>query len=346
MRIAIVSHAKILVEHLRGIFFKVPYYKVVWVANNGMEAVKKAAAETPDLIIMDLDMPVMDGVELTKCIMKNSPCAILILTASVGYNTSKVFEAMGYGALDVVKTPENNLFKLSEETDAILRKIETIARLVGKAKGLRTLPTKVSKNYPKESIPPLLVIGASTGGPIALGTIISKFPKEFKFATIIVQHLDEQFSLGFASWLGERCALPVEIATNGMQPTAGKILLAGKNKHLVMHHNLTLEYTMQPTEIFYKPSVDVFFSSVAEYWPCPSIALLLTGMGSDGAKGLKALHEANWYTIAEHKNSCIVYGMPKAAIEMEAASDVFELNEIAAKILSYHHGHNHKGRKN
>lgn len=346
MRIAIVSHAKILIEQLRSLFFKVPYYKVVWVANNGVEAVKKAAAETPDLIIMDLEMPVMDGVELTKCIMKNSPCAILILTNNVGHNTSKVFEAMGYGAIDVVKTPENNLFKLSEETDAILKKIETIARLIGKAKGPRIIQTKVNTNYSPESVPPLLLIGASTGGPMALATIISKFPKEFKFATIIVQHLDEQFSLGFAKWLEERCMLPVEIATNGMQPIAGKILLAGKNKHLVMHHNLTLEYTTKPTEIFYKPSVDVFFSSVAEYWPSPSIALLLTGMGSDGAKGLKALNEANWYTIAEHKKSCIVYGMPKAAIEMEAASDVFELNEIAAKILSYHHEQDQKGRKN
>jgi two-component system, chemotaxis family, response regulator WspF len=337
MRIAIVNDVKMIVEVLRRVLSKEPSYEIAWVAYNGAEAVEKCALDTPDLILMDLLMPVMGGVEATYAIMKNTPCAILIVTSSVSGNTSKVFEAMGYGALDVVNSPVLGRLDTHHGADEILKKIETIARLIGKAH--RTL--KKERAHPQakfiaeeKEVPPLLLIGASTGGPIALAKIVSRLPEKIHLATVIIQHVDEQFAEGLAEWLGEQTSLSVQLAHNESTPTAGKILLAGQNHHLIMTRNLTLKYTVHPIDKPYRPSVDVFFHSVAQHWPQKSIAVLLTGMGKDGARGLKALHDAGWYTIAEHQKSCIVYGMPKAAIEIGAVTDVLPLEQIAPKILA------------
>lgn len=337
MRIAIVNDVKMIVEILRRAIAKIPRYEVAWVAYDGSEAVKKCAQDTPDLIMMDLVMPKMGGTEAIYAIMKNTPCAILIVTSSVGDNMAKVFEAMGHGALDVVSAPFMDEVNYPQGVDEILRKIDTIAKLLGKVgigqdKQLQIASPKLLRN--KKPLPPLLVIGASTGGPIALAKIVSRFPQDVKFATVIIQHVDEQFAGGLANWLSEQTKLNVKVAFNGCVPEAGKILVAGKNSHLIMTSNLSLKYSIEPLEATSCPSVDVFFNSVAENWPEKSMAILLTGMGNDGAKGLKVLHDAGWYTVAEDKKTCVVYGMPKAAIELGAVTDVLPLDQIASKILT------------
>ena len=179
------------------------------------------------------------------------------------------------------------------------------------------------------------MIGSSTGGPGALTKILSHFPENHSFATIIIQHVDEEFAPGLARWLSNEVSLNIQIAFDGMQPKKGMILLAGKNDHLILTETKTLKYTPKPVETPYHPSVDVLFNSVVRYWPENSLAVLLTGMGSDGAKGMKSLHDKGWYTIAEHQDSCVVYGMPKAAIELEGVSEVLHLEKIGPAILSY-----------
>jgi two-component system, chemotaxis family, response regulator WspF len=336
LRIAIVNDIKITVEVMKRIIESVPDYEIAWVAYDGQEAVNKCAADVPDLILMDLIMPIMSGVEATKIIMKNSPCAILIVTASVTRNISKVFEAMGFGALDVVSTPVLDIQKPEFGGIELLRKIERIGNLIGKTSKKPAPPkSEPDKMEAPGQVPPLLVIGSSTGGPMALSKILSCFPEDMKFGAIIIQHVDEEFAPGLAHWLRSQTSLDVQIAYEGAQPRKGLVLLAGKNDHLILTPKLKLKYTEDPIENNYRPSVDVFFSSVARYWPEKSVAALLTGMGSDGAKGLKELHTKGWYTIAEDESSSIVFGMPRAAIELKAVSSVMPLDEIGPGILTF-----------
>lgn len=322
MRIAIVNDMSLAVEALRRTLKQAPQHEIAWVAYNGLEAVNKCTHDRPDLILMDLFMPEMDGVEATKRIMQQSPCAILIVTADVQHSSAKVFEAMGYGALDAVNTPT-----FGEEDAHLLRsKIHTIGKLIGK-----------TKFVPIQARVPLIVIGASTGGPKAIVTILSQLPPDFGAAIVIVQHVDVQFASGMIDWLGQQTALEVRKAKVGDRPTKGTVLFASTNDHLCLQPNGTLTYTPYPTNYPYRPSVDVFFKSVAQYWTDRGTAILLTGMGRDGAEGLKALRQQGWYTIAQNESSCVVYGMPKAAIDLGAAVDVLSPEAIAPALLRRSH---------
>ncbi|MFK0729745.1 MAG: chemotaxis response regulator protein-glutamate methylesterase [Gloeotrichia echinulata GP01] len=338
MRIAIVNDMVMAVETLKRVLITVPGCEVAWIARDGAEAVSKCAQDTPDLILMDLIMPVMDGVEATRQIMKNSPCAILVVTANVGQNASKVFEAMGYGALDAVSTPVFGVSGNPEAAEVFLGKITTIRKLIGKP-----APTTKSKTLGQSSpsrfsalesqVPPLIVIGASTGGPNALATILSHLPANFGAAIAIVQHVDAQFTPGLVEWLNQQTPLTVKLATAGSHLEAGKVLIAGTNDHLKLQSNLSLGYTKEPIDYPYRPSVDVFFKSVAQYWRRRGTAVLLTGMGKDGAEGLSVLQQKGWHTIAQDQQTCVVYGMPKAAVELGAAVESLPINAIASTLI-------------
>jgi two-component system response regulator WspF len=316
MRIAIVNDMVMAVELLRRTIAKIPDYDVAWVAYDGAEAVTKCAVDTPDLILMDVLMPNMDGVEATKHIMKQSPCAIMMVTASVNRYAGQVFEAMSYGALDAINTP-------IEGSTGLLKKISTIAKLIDKSPRSRI----VNKSH---NLPLLIAIGASTGGPQALVTILSQFPQDFPGAIVIVQHLDAQFTPNFATWLNEQTPLSVEIASPGSCPQPGKILLAGTNHHLVIRPNLTFEYEQESADCCYHPSIDVFFKSIVTHWTGKGIGILLTGMGRDGAQGLKMMRDAGWHTITQDSKTSVVYGMPKAAAELNAAVEILPLEAIAS----------------
>lgn len=336
MRIAIVNDMFMAVETLRRILISVPEYEIAWIATDGAQAVTKCAKDTPDLILMDLIMPVMDGVEATRQIMQNSPCAILVVTASVNKNASKVFEAMGHGALDAVSTPVLGANGNPEAAQAILSKIVTIAKLIGKssltAKNKPKTPTPFQFSNLSSPTPPLVLIGSSTGGPNALAAILSGLPSNLNAALAIVQHVDVQFAKGLVEWLNRQTPLNVEIASPGSRLEAGKVLVAGSNDHLCLQASLSLTYTQNPIDYPYRPSVDVFFKSVAQHWNGKGTAILLTGMGRDGAEGLNALRHKGWHTIAQDKATSVVYGMPKAAAEIGAAVEVLPLLEIAPAI--------------
>ncbi len=337
LRIAIVNDVRLAQEVLKRFLYNFEEFELVWVAADGKEAVEMAAKDLPDLILMDLIMPVMNGVQATRLIMKNTPCAILIVTANPVSNSAMIFEAMGYGALDVVMTPAITLSHDPKAEKDLYRKIETIAKLIGKSLSVVPTPTKAPKGKelsPSPTLPPLVVFGSSTGGPFALSKILGQFPADLKAAVIVIQHVDQQFASGFADWLGGQIKLPVKIAADGDIIRGGQVYVAGRNDHLVMISGTHLRYTPIPEEVLYRPSVDVFFQSVAHNWPKTGVAVLLTGMGNDGAKGMKALFDRGWLTIAEHQNSCVVYGMPKAAIEAGAAKEILLLDKIASAVLN------------
>ena len=329
MKIAIVNDIVIAVEALRRVLLTVPEYQVAWIAKDGAEAVAKCAKDTPDLILMDLIMPVMDGVEATRQIMKQSPCAIMIVTADVGQNAAKVFEAMSCGALDAVNTPIlGSQGKPEVAQAALLGKIATIGKLIGKSKGSNLKP-----QINPDILPPLIAIGSSTGGPKALATILSRLPVNFGAAIAVVQHVDAQFAAGMVDWLNDLTLLTVKKAAVGARLEKGVVFLACTNDHLCLQSNHTLNYTKDPIDYHYRPSIDVFFKSVAQYWTHRGTAVLLTGMGRDGAEGLKMLRSHGWHTIAQDKASCIVYGMPRAAVELNAAVEVLNPEAIATSLI-------------
>jgi two-component system, chemotaxis family, response regulator WspF len=324
-------------EALRRVLSSAPAYRLAWVACSGAEAVERCRQDTPDLILMDLVMPGMDGAEATRRIMSQTPCAILVVTASVDGHFAKVFEALGAGALDVVQTPVLSGSSPLEGATALKFKIETIRRLVFGDNGQK-YPSRSAREEPQPISPSsdsLIAIGASAGGPATLAKILSGLPRDFPAAIVIIQHMDAQFAPLMADWLNEQSKLSVRIARQGDQPQANAALIAGTNDHLVVTCSQLLSYTPEPRNCCYRPSVDVFFESVVRYWKGKLVGVLLTGMGRDGARGLKAIRAAGSLTIAQDAASCVVYGMPKAAAELDAAVKILPPNEIASELMNF-----------
>jgi chemotaxis response regulator CheB len=328
LRIAIVNDSVIATEALRRSLAFGPGLKLAWTAANGAQAIAQAKQDTPDLILMDLIMPGIDGVETTRQIMANSPCAILVVTASIGAQSWRVFEAMGHGALDAVDTPELGLGEDRDAAQLLLRKIETIGKLISN-KVPKLPPAKAAA---KHAGSPLVVIGASSGGPAALAKLLAGLPADLGAPVLIVQHIDQQFAAGMADWLQQYTPWAVRVAKEGEHPEPGAILLAGTADHLVFKSAERVGYTAEPVAYVHRPSVDVFFDSCNRHWRGDIYAALLTGMGRDGALAMKALREKGHYTVAQDAATSAVYGMPKAAADLGGAVEVLPLEKIGPRL--------------
>lgn len=336
MRIAIVNDTAIAVEGLRRVIIREPAYRLAWVALDGAAAVEQCRQDTPDLILMDLIMPVMDGVEATRRIMNATPCPILIVTGTIDGHSTMIFRALGAGALDVVQTPALGNGE-SGGLAALKFKINTIGRLGIQDDGCKRPAQDGPIEAPVNSNPSncLIAIGASSGGPVAVAAILSALPRDFPAAIVIVQHVDAQFVPSLATWLNQSSAIPVREARRGDQPQANEALIAGTNDHLVFTNSHSFGYTPEPRDCIYRPSIDIFFKSAVRHWKGDAAGILLTGMGRDGAVGLKAMRDAGSLTIAQNAASSVVYGMPKAAAELNAAARILHVNEIAKEVTNF-----------
>lgn len=336
MRIAIVNDLALARETLRRLVLSSPGHTIAWIAHDGAEAIARARADRPDLILMDLVMPVMNGVEATRRIMSQSPCPILIVTSSVATNFNMVYEAMGCGGLDAVNTPTLKPDGTVEGGRDILDRMSKLARAslgtvapIAPAGGGLTHPHVPS---PAAGRLPILAIGASTGGPAAVAEILKNISPLSGIAAVLIQHIAADFAPSLANWLAGQTRWPVHTAHEGSELRPGHLLVAATNDHLILKANGKLSYTANPHDYPYRPSVDVFFQSLAIHAPQPGVAVLLTGMGSDGAAGLGLLRASGWHTIAQNEATCVVYGMPRAAVERDAAVSVLPLNQIAGTI--------------
>jgi two-component system response regulator WspF len=302
-------------------------HQVTWVATCPSELAERCGGTPPDLVLVNVHMSGLDGLEAARRIVKELASAVLVTVAEQS-DPARVFEALGVGALDAVALPPLATSQFADIAPPLLAKIGTISRLIGKTERTKR-PAEVDAAPAAEQ---LIAIGASAGGPAALAVVLNHLPKDLPAGIVVVQHLGEDFTEGVAKWLDESTDLDVRVAREDDRPAAGTVLVAGGNEHLVFKTGSRLGYTPDPIDKVYRPSIDVFFQSVCRLWRGPVVGVLLTGMGKDGAQGLKALRGSGHHTIAQDQATCAVYGMPKAAAAMNAAVDILPIERIAERL--------------
>lgn len=300
-------------------------FKIAWTSQSLEQTETEYAQFKPDLLLLQLSPDDMNSIQFIKNIMSSEPTTIIVTSDSVSGNTAAVFEAMSAGALDAFTEPSN---EHPESLDELKTKIKNIQKLHA------SIQTKTKASAPQtiDKIP-LVAIGSSTGGPAALLTILKSLPAKPHAIIVIIQHMDDQFSHGMAKWLDEHCDLDVSIARQDERPQVGHVYMAGTNDHLILNAMGNFEYTETPADYPYRPSVNAFFDSAVTHWPNKLIGVLLTGMGRDGADGLLSFYNRNMVTIAQDEDSCAVYGMPRAACELNAVKYQLDINLIAQKII-------------
>jgi two-component system response regulator WspF len=335
MKIGIVNDVAMAAEALRRAVAGSREHEVLWTARNGNEAVRMCFDNRPDLVLMDLNMPELDGIEATRRIMQQTPCAILIVTARPHDNVGQVFRALGAGALDVTATPM--LAGAAGGDTELLAKIKTIGKLIRNSLADAPARTPLLPSSPGAAdmgVNHLLAIGASTGGPGAVAKILAGWTPAAGTAIVVVQHIDANFAGHFANWLGDQLAIPVRVIDDGDALAPDVVQVARTNDHLRIDYAHRLHYDAQPKDYVYRPSVDVFFECVAAHWKLDATGVLLTGMGRDGASGLLAMRQAGKATIAQDQASSAVYGMPRAAAEIGAAERILSIENIATALRS------------
>ncbi len=322
-----------LIKLLEGAGYEVEF------AKNGQEALDKLAQSHFSLVTLDIEMPILNGIETLREIMKTKPTRVLMVSSYVSANADVTFEALDLGAIDYIPKPKNSLeiTKISEE---ILQKVKN---------ALLVMPHSLRRNFEpsaqkaiKISVDVnmgLVLIGSSTGGPRLIEKICKTLPKDYPHAVCVVQHMPTDFTANFAKRLNSLSAVEVLEADNGIELQKGRVIIAKGGKHLHFRKklkNFTVSLASNIRERFFTPSVDEMFFSACEVLPVKNIlAVELTGIGDDGADGMLELRKNGATTIAESENTAVVYGMPKEAALRGGAQKVLDFNDILDEILDY-----------
>jgi two-component system chemotaxis response regulator CheB len=320
-------------------------FEVVAEAADGREAIEACQRLRPDVVTLDMMMPVMTGLAATEYIMAYCPTPILVVSSS--FNRGEVFktyDALAAGALDVLEKPPGDATDAAWEqrlidTVRLIARIKVITHPRGRLNlkaGAPRAATTLEADAQRAGSCELVAIGASTGGPAALVTILGGLPPDFPLPVLVVIHLSRAFGDAFADWLQGLSPFPVAFARAGEplpRPGACRILLAPPERHLVIHER-RLQLTHDAERHSCRPSVDVLFESVARELGPRGAACLLTGMGRDGAAGLLAVRRAGGLTFAQDESTSVVFGMPREAIRLEAAARVLRLEQVAPALAA------------
>jgi two-component system, chemotaxis family, protein-glutamate methylesterase/glutaminase len=335
INILLVDDSSLVRQVVTDILHESPDIRVIGCACNGRAAVDMTLALKPDLVVMDLLMPVLDGIGAIEEIMACAPTPVLVLSAAVeATDVDRAFNAIKRGALDVMEKP--TVDSPGALQDFAVRLVEKVRLLSGirviRHPRWKPRPEPVAeKTAPGALIPNILAIGASTGGPKAVMTVLKSLPADFRGTVFIVQHIAEGFADGFANWLDRECALPVRLATDGARYAPGEALVAPNGYHMTVSEG-RIRLTCGAPVNCCRPSIDVFFASLAQ-GPCGQVvSLLLSGMGKDGAQGLLRIKERGGRTLVQDEPSCAVFGMPKAAILLQAVDEVLPIDGMPAAI--------------
>lgn len=320
-----------------------PEIEVVGEAEDGAKAIESCHALKPDVITMDMMLPVMTGLSATEYIMAHRPTPILVVSASTNRGELfRTYDALAAGAVDVLEKPAADAIDGAWErrlvsTVKLVSRIKVIthlrARLATPALTSWRTEQRAAGGTKTAERTRVIALGASTGGPGALLTVLKALPAGFRVPVLIVLHLGEPFAAAFGDWLEAQTAHPVDYAKDGDVPSPGTMLLAPPGKHLVLR-NGRLRLTSDPELHSCRPSVDALFQSLAEEQGSGIVAALLTGMGKDGAAGLLAIRRAGGLTIAQDEATSVVYGMPREAALLGAAERVLPLAEIGPALAA------------
>jgi two-component system chemotaxis response regulator CheB len=345
-RVLVVEDSVTVRKRLIEILNAAPDVEVVGEAEDGKRGIELCQQIRPDVITMDMMLPVMSGLAATEYIMAHCPTPILVVSASINRGELfKIYEALAAGAVDVLEKPNGTIDSATWEARFIAM-VKLVARILvithprARLAGFSSrLPSAVASaaNDPRKTIRrcEVVAIGASTGGPGAVLEVLRALPAKFQLPILLVVHINEPFGAAFADWLDGQTNRRVDYATDGVpvMASAGRVVVAPGDRHVVVREG-RVRLTRDPQRHSCRPSVDVLFESIAvEYGP-RAAACLLTGMGRDGAHGLLKIRDAGGLTIAQDESTSVVYGMPREAALLGAATHVLRLGEIGARLAS------------
>lgn len=339
IKVLIVEDSLVVSHLLLQILQSDPEITVVGQARNGHEAIWLANHLKPDVITMDINMPKLDGIEATKIIMQQCPTRIIVVSAAGNSNESKsAFEAIKSGALQVIDKPKGYLASDYQQIKGSLIKsvkLMSTIKVVTRWPAKKPIKPPIKKQAVKTSGKIKIIgIGASTGGPAALNYLLSRLPKSFSLPILVVQHITFGFGAAFADWLNADSSLPVSLAKHCQAVEPGRVYIAPDGYHLGVNSNGIMHLTNKKVNYNHHiPSVNYLFESLAKSYGHQSLGLLLTGMGDDGALGLRLIREAGGRTFVQDEGSCVVFGMPKEAIRLGAAEKIVPLNSAWDEIF-------------
>ena len=342
IRVLVVEDSPIALAVLKKILNSSPEIKIVGTARTGVEGLALIPDTQPDVICTDFFMPQMNGLEFTSQVMLRHPLPILVVSASVQQeeDTHRIFQLLEAGAVDILPKPktgldiENRLLR-----QALINKIKVLSGVKVFKKRQRhssqqfTLNNKLESSIKLSNRPKILAIGASTGGPLALQSLLTSFPANFPLPIVCVQHISFGFLQGLIDWLAASSYLSIEIPPAGERPKPGVIYFPPERQHLEINHEGRFVHSQAPPIDGHRPSVTVSFKSIAQFYGRRTIGILLTGMGRDGADGMKAINDAGGLTIAQDEATSVVFGMPKEAIALGAAQNVLPIQSIGPTVL-------------
>jgi len=343
IRVLVVDDSALMRKLIPMILERDPDIEVVGTAMDGAFALRKIAELQPDVVTLDLEMPRMDGIETLRMIMRSAPLPVIVFSTHSKQGAYSTFKALALGAIDFVAKPRDaaagHLDPIAYE---LIEKIKVAKRASGAKRQIPALdaePPKPAKRKSGVLIPPnrIIAIGISTGGPNALQYLLAQIPADLPVSFVVVQHMPEGFTDMFARRLDECCALDVQEAKSGDLLIAGRVLICPGNRHMMVRRMPRGEMAVlsdTPPINGHRPSVDVLFHSVAQEFALTAVGILMTGMGEDGAEGLGAIKAAGGMTIAQSEDTCVVSGMPRAAILKGYANKILPLEQLASFLVS------------
>jgi two-component system, chemotaxis family, protein-glutamate methylesterase/glutaminase len=336
IRVVIADDSPTARQLLRAILEQDGDISVVAEAEDGAAAVRVVAEQRPDLVIMDVHMPVADGLEATKEIMARAPTPILIVSAVTQRDVDLSLSATQAGALMALPKPES---PASPRFDDAADELRSMARAMSQVKVVRRwspswpAPRGQLPRRSRNGAASIIAAAASTGGPAALRRVLMDLPRDFPAPILLVQHIARDFTSGFAEWLGGSCALPVKLAEHGEELRAGVVYVAPDDRHLGVTAERRVHLVDAPPIGGFRPSANHLFRSAAASCGSDLVAVVLTGMGSDGADGLAAASAAGACVIAQDEVSSVVYGMAQEAVRRGVVDMVVPLEEIATRLM-------------
>jgi two-component system chemotaxis response regulator CheB len=351
VKVLIVDDSALVRQTLTKILSTDSEIEIVGVASDPYVAVEKIKESVPDVITLDIEMPRMDGLTFLKKLMSQHPIPVVVISTLTEKGTDSALLALEYGAVEVLAKPKVNTKALLEQsTIELCDKVKAASqahlrkRVVSSVERHGVAPkltadaviSKVATRSMVETTENVIAVGASTGGTEALRVFLQGFPSDCP-GIVIVQHMPEMFTSQFAKRLNEICNITVKEAQQGDKVLRGQALVAPGGKHMLLKRSgavYHVEIVDGPLVNRHRPSVDVLFRSVARYAGKNVVAVILTGMGDDGAKGMLEIKEAGAYTVAQDEATCVVYGMPKEAVKLGGVDKVLPLQDISKHILT------------